>query len=46
VFNYTKNNFTALSSSTSSTRFNGNIIRLGINYRFDFGRAAPVVARF
>jgi outer membrane immunogenic protein len=29
----------------SSTRFNGNVVRAGINYHFNWG-AAPVVARY
>ena len=32
-------------SSQATTRFNGNIVRAGINYHFNLG-AAPVVAKF
>jgi outer membrane immunogenic protein len=32
-------------SSFASTRFNGNIVRAGINYHFNFG-APPVVAKY
>ena len=30
----------------TSTRFNGNVVRAGINYHFNFGGYAPVVARY
>ena len=30
----------------ASTRFNGNIARLGVNYHFSFGAPAPVVAKY
>jgi outer membrane immunogenic protein len=34
------------SSPVASTRFNGNIVRAGINYHFSFGAPAPVVAKY
>jgi outer membrane immunogenic protein len=34
------------SSPLASTRFNGNIVRAGINYHFSFGAPAPVVAKY
>jgi outer membrane immunogenic protein len=30
----------------ASTRFNGNIIRAGVNYHFNFANVAPVAAKF
>ena len=33
------------SVSQSSTRFNGHIVRVGLNYHFNWG-TAPVVARY
>jgi outer membrane immunogenic protein len=33
-------------SSQSSTHFNGNIVRVGINYHFNWGAPAPVVAKY
>jgi outer membrane immunogenic protein len=35
----------ATNISRSSTRFNGNIVRVGLNYHFNWG-GAPVVARY
>ena len=35
----------ALASQTS-TRFNGNIVRAGVNYHFNWGAPAPVVAKY
>jgi len=32
--------------TTSSIRYNGVITRMGVNYHFDFGKSAPVVAKF
>lgn len=32
--------------STASTRFNGNVIRAGVNYHFNWGAPAPVVAKY
>ena len=32
--------------STASTSFNGNIVRAGVNYHFNFANAAPVVTKF
>jgi len=32
-------------TTTASTRFNGNIVRAGVNYHFNWG-AAPVVAKY
>jgi outer membrane immunogenic protein len=29
-----------------AARFNGNILRVGVNYHFDWGDAAPLVAKF
>jgi outer membrane immunogenic protein len=37
---------TLLAGSTTRARYDGVIGRAGINYHFDFGRAAPVVAKF
>jgi outer membrane immunogenic protein len=37
---------TTLAGSTTRARYDGVIGRAGINYHFDFGRAAPVVAKF
>jgi outer membrane immunogenic protein len=34
------------SAPFSSTRFNGNVVRAGINYHFNWGWPAPVVARY
>jgi outer membrane immunogenic protein len=31
---------------TASTRFNGHIVRVGLNYHFNFGGPAPVVAKY
>ena len=33
-------------ASTASTRFNGNIVRAGLNYHFDLSMLAPIFARF
>ena len=33
-------------ASQASTRFNGNVVRGGLNYHFDWGTPAPVVAKF
>ncbi len=30
----------------SATRFNGHVVRAGVNYHFNFGGAAPVVAKY
>ena len=30
----------------ASTRFNGNIVRAGVNYHFNWAAPAPVVAKF
>jgi outer membrane immunogenic protein len=30
----------------TSTRFNGNVVRAGINYHFNWGAPAPVVAKY
>jgi outer membrane immunogenic protein len=35
-----------IGASTTSTRFNGNVIRAGINYHFNWGWLFPVVARY
>ena len=32
--------------SRTSTRFNGNVVRAGINYHFNWGAPAPVVAKY
>ncbi|HUB65828.1 MAG TPA: outer membrane beta-barrel protein, partial [Methylocella sp.] len=32
--------------SQASTRFNGNVVRAGINYHFNWGAPAPVVAKY
>ncbi len=32
--------------TTQSVRANGHLVRAGLNYRFDFGGPAPVVARY
>jgi outer membrane immunogenic protein len=37
--------FVFLNSSQASSRFNGNIVRAGVNYHFNWG-SAPVVAKF
>ena len=29
-----------------STRFNGNVVRVGVNYHFNWGAPAPVVAKY
>ena len=34
------------STLTATTRYNGNIVRGTLNYRFDFGAQAPIVAKF
>ncbi|WP_442753845.1 outer membrane protein [Methylocystis sp. JAN1] len=31
---------------TTTTRFNGNIVRAGLNYHFNWGAPAPVVAKY
>ena len=41
---YTGNNYFSV-LNTSSARFNGNIVRAGVNYHFNFA-SAPVVAKF
>ncbi len=33
-------------ASQTSTRFNGNVVRGGLNYHFDWGTPAPVIAKF
>ena len=33
-------------ASTASTRFNGNIVRAGLNYHFDLSMLAPIFAQF
>jgi len=33
-------------ASQSSTHFNGNIVRAGINYHFNWGAPAPIVAKY
>jgi outer membrane immunogenic protein len=33
-------------ASQSSTRFNGNIVRAGINYHFNWGYPAPIVSKY
>jgi outer membrane immunogenic protein len=33
-------------ASQTSTRFNGNIVRVGVNYHFNWGAPAPVVAKY
>jgi outer membrane immunogenic protein len=33
-------------ASRSSTHFNGNVVRAGINYHFNWGYPAPVVAKY
>jgi outer membrane immunogenic protein len=38
--------YALLAGSTTRARYDGVIGRAGINYHFDFGRAAPVVAKF
>jgi len=35
-----------VSSSTTSINYQGVIARAGINYHFDFGKSAPVIAKF
>jgi outer membrane immunogenic protein len=35
-----------IGASQSSTRFNGNIVRAGLNYHFNWGYPAPVVAKY
>ena len=30
----------------ASTRFNGNIVRAGLNYHFNWGMPAPIVAKY
>ena len=34
------------SSTTFTSRFNGNIVRAGVNYHFNFANVVPVVAKF
>jgi outer membrane immunogenic protein len=36
----------AVTQSVVRTRFNGNIVRVGVNYHFNFAAPAPVVARY
>jgi hypothetical protein len=31
---------------SASTRFNGNIVRAGLNYHFDLSMLAPIFAQF
>jgi outer membrane immunogenic protein len=33
-------------ASQSSTHFNGNIVRVGVNYHFNWGAPAPVIAKY
>jgi len=35
-----------ITQSYSTTRFNGNIVRAGVNYHFNFANVAPIVAKF
>jgi outer membrane immunogenic protein len=37
---------TAVVASQASTRLNGNIVRAGVNYHFNWGAPAPVLAKF
>ena len=37
---------TQISSSATSINYQGVIARAGVNYHFDFGKSAPVVAKF
>ena len=39
-------NYDFIQSTKTSHHFNGNIVRAGVNYHFDFGKSAPVVAKF
>ena len=32
--------------STASARFNGNVVRAGTSYHFNWGASAPVVAKY
>jgi outer membrane immunogenic protein len=34
------------SSTTFTSRFNGNVVRAGVNYHFNLANVAPVVAKF
>jgi hypothetical protein len=34
------------SSLSGRVQHNGNIVRAGLNYKFDFGALAPVVAKY
>lgn len=36
----------ATTLTTASMRFNGNIVRAGVNYHFNWGAPAPVVAKY
>ena len=36
----------ATTTTSASTRFNGHIVRAGVNYHFNFGGAGPVVAKY
>jgi outer membrane immunogenic protein len=38
--------FTSVMSTNISTRLNGNVARVGVNYHFNFGDAAPIIAKF
>ena len=33
-------------ASWTSTRFNGNVVRGGLNYHFDWGMPTPVIAKY
>jgi outer membrane immunogenic protein len=35
-----------LQAPFASTRFNGNIVRAGLNYHFNLGMPAPIVAKY
>ncbi len=47
VYNYTpKGGLPQTSTAQSSTRFDGNIFRAGVNYHFNFAAPAPVIAKY
>lgn len=35
-----------VNTASTSTRFNGNVVRAGLNYHFNWGAPAPVVAKY
>ncbi|HEY8071755.1 MAG TPA: hypothetical protein VIE47_07300 [Methylocystis sp.] len=43
---YIPSGVAGLGASQTSAQFNGHIIRAGVNYHFNWGAPAPVVAKY